>query len=39
LNNFDFSQRDDELIAHLAPNGAMLRESQVMGVGGLPTTN
>jgi hypothetical protein len=33
------TQRNSELIAHLAPKGAVLRESQVMGVGGLPATN
>jgi transcriptional regulator of met regulon len=33
------TQRHGEFIAHLAPKGAMLCESQVMGVGGLPAAN
>jgi len=33
------TQRNSELIAHLAPERAVLRESQVMGVGGLPAAN
>jgi hypothetical protein len=33
------TQWDSELIAHLAPKSAMLRESQVMWVGGLPAAN
>jgi hypothetical protein len=33
------TQRNSELIAHLAPKGAVLRESQVMCVGGLPAAN
>ena len=33
------TQWHGELIAYLAPKGAMLCESQVMGVGGLPAAN
>ena len=33
------TQRNSEFIAHLAPKRAALRESQVMGVGGLPAAN
>jgi len=33
------TQRNSEFIAHLAPKRAMLRESQVMSVGGLPAAN
>jgi hypothetical protein len=33
------TQRYSELVAHLAPKRAMLREPQVMGVGGLPAAN
>jgi hypothetical protein len=33
------TQRNSELIAHLAPKRAMLGESQVMCVGGLPAAN
>jgi hypothetical protein len=30
------AQRDDEFVAHLAPECAVLREAQVMGIRGLP---
>jgi len=33
------AQRNNELVADLAPKRALLRESQVMGVGGLPAAN
>jgi len=33
------TQRNGEFIAHLATKRAVLRKSQVMGVGGLPATN
>jgi hypothetical protein len=33
------TQWHGELIAHLAPKGAMLRESQVVCIGGLPAAN
>jgi len=33
------AQRDSELIAHLAPEGAVLREAKVMGIRGLPAAN
>ena len=33
------TQRNSELVADFAPKRAMLRESQVMGVGGLPAAN
>ena len=33
------TQRNSELIADLATKRAVLRESQVMGVGGLPAAN
>jgi transcriptional regulator of met regulon len=33
------TQRNSELIAYLAPKGAMLCESQVMCIGGLPAAN
>ena len=33
------TQWHGELIAYLAPKGAMLRESQVMCIGGLPAAN
>jgi hypothetical protein len=33
------TQRNSEFIAHLATKRAVLRKSQMMGIGGLPATN